>query len=349
MSGKYFDKARDVYLPGFIRSQGIVLRPQGRSYGSPTCPVCGTSDDHASNRVSVFKAGNGVWRWQCFVCGNPAASVIDYAAAHWGLPPREAAFRLANEDLPAGVTPVAAKADPVASSSSVRDEEAVSQVIKIVRDKGHTSVKAVMEYLVDERGIPERLIVEATRRGLLRMFPAEPLLSLRFLQEAVGEALLKKSGFWKEGKKWPAIAFRPIVFLLGEGGAEFRLAREPKQDEVKSIRYGKLSFPFWWKGKDEKRVLLVEGAIDTLSAAAMGWDCHIMGIPGCQAWRAEWFDMIAKKYGRDVEFIRGLDGDEGGQKSDQKIAEFLDQRGLKHSHQDIPTGADWNKLLLKAA
>jgi hypothetical protein len=27
----------------------------------------------------------------------------------------------------------------------------------------------------------------------------------------------------------------------------------------------------------------------------------------------------------------------------------LTQRGYKHSHHDIPVGADWNKLLLKAA
>jgi hypothetical protein len=342
---KYFDKARSVYLPGFIRSQGIVLRAQGRSYGSPTCPICGTSDDKTSNRVSVFKMANGLWRWRCFVCGSPAASVIDYAAALWGVPPREASFRLANEDIPD--IPAAEKSDPVASSS-VRDEESVGRVIKAIQELGYTSVNEVMSYLTDQRGIPERLIAEAVRRGLVRMLPSEPIMALRFLQESIGEGLLKKAGFWKEGKKWPAISFRPLVFMLGKGGAEFRLAREPKADEVKSIRYGKLDFPFWWKGNDAKRVLLVEGAIDALSSVAMGQECHVMGIPGCQAWRPEWFDLIVKKYG-SVEFIRGLDGDEGGQKADKKIAEFLTQRGYKHSHYDIPVGADWNKLLLKAA
>lgn len=350
MAESYFDKARKTNLPVFLRSLGIKLTHQGRSYGSNYCPACGTSEDISSNRTSIFQTEGGIWRWKCFVHGGAAGSAIDYAAAHWGMSSRDAAWKLAHwgEGLvTSAVSAVSQTQQPQNHTPETlveRDDKAVAAVIDAIRRQGHSSEPKVLDYLAS-RGINSNLVAEAVRRGVVRMMPSEPQAALHWLNTNIGEGLLRKGGFIKTGKRWPAIAFRPLVFCLLNGGAEFRLIHPVKKGEIKSIRYGKLDFPIWWKGSDTKKVLIVEGGIDVLSAVALGRFSHVLGIPGAQAWRPEWFDKIAAQYGSDVEFIIGLDGDNAGQKACDGIEDVLCAKGFRFRREEMPSGMDWNNLL----
>lgn len=342
-NNRYFDTARQADLYRIAERAGYPLRKEGKAYASCRCPLCGEGAA-SSHKLSIFMSHSGIWRWNCFACGEKG-SAIDFAAAVWGLSHREAAKRLAGCEDFANQAPVNVYAQRAAVSPSA-DQADVREAIERIAKYGGSSVPQVMSYLVDERCLPESICIEAAQRGIIRHLPNDPLESVRWLQATCGETLLKKAGFWKEGSRWPAIAFRPIAFTLSDGGAaEFRLARAPRNaDEPKSIRYGKLAYPFWWRGENPNRVLVVEGAIDMLSAVALGERGNIMGVPGCQAWRKEWFHQIRRKF-PDVEFVLGLDGDQAGQKAELSMSELLIEGDFKFAIESLPEGKDWNNLL----
>lgn len=344
---RYFDTARQADLYRIAERAGYPLRKEGKAYASCRCPLCGEGEA-SSHKLSIFMSRSGIWRWNCFACGEKG-SPIDFAAAVWGLSHRDSAKKLAGCDEFANNTPVNTHVKRAAVTASA-DQADVREVIAKLGEFGGSSVPEVMSYLVDERGLPESLCIEAAQRGIIRHLPSDPLACVRWLQATCGETLLKKAGFWKENSRWPAIAFRPIAFTLSDGGAtEFRLARQPRNaDEPKSIRYGKLAYPFWWKGENANRVLVVEGALDMLSAVALGERGNIMGVPGCQAWRQEWFYQIRRRY-PDVEFVLGLDGDQAGQKAELSMSEHLIQGGFKFAIETLPEGKDWNNLLRDSA
>lgn len=233
----------------------------------------------------------------------------------------------------------------------MRDTEkmqAITKVVQILRQRGHSSVKEAVDFFGDS-GITSTVVAEAVRRGMLRMLPAEPHRAARWLQEVVGEGLLKQAGLWTTGKKWPGIAFRPVVFVLGESGAEFQLLRHPKQGEASIIRYGQAVFPYWWKGRQAKRVLVVGSALEALKAVSQGHQGHVMGIPGWNTWRPEWFDMICRKYGQDVEFILQPSQHQYGQSAVKKIADHLGANSFRHQLLDPIQGDLWSGLLEEAA
>ncbi len=334
-----FEKARQTYLPGFIRGRKIKLSPQGSSFGSNFCPRCGKAEHEDSNKVSVFLA-DGTWRWKCFSCALPAASAIDYAAALWDCTDREAAERLANTTI---ITPPAEQKQRVQRTERTPEvEAAVTEALgKIFRASG---VEVGAQYLMS-RGIPKSIVDEAGKRGIFRSFHDNPGMAQRFLEATCGIRLLEKSGLKKEGNRWCAVAFRPVIFPLGRDGAEFRLNHEPKEGELKAIRYGRLSLPSYWKVEGSKDVLVVEGAIDMLSCVGMEWQGNVMGIPGVSSYRMEWFAEI-KKRNPNAMFHLGLDPDKAGFEATMKMSELLEHGNFPHKI--IGRGQsmlDWNDEL----
>lgn len=331
-----FTKAKTRSLVDFALKSGFTLRKQGNGYAAKHCPCCSPGGNDA---MSIFPK-DGVWRWNCFRCKR-GGTVVDFAAAVWGIPEKQAAMRLANEgEIEEAFLP------PPAPSIPALDESLKDALVSLLKN-GHTSVRECVEYLAS-RGISERVVVEAVRRGLLRFLPADPYQANKMLNERLGVAALRQSGLLRLDARWPGIAFRPMMFFFpGCSAAEFRLARPPKEGEPKAIRYGHVKWPWWWKeGNKVSTIYIVEGVIDLLSMVELGLKEGeaVIGIPGTTSWREEWLTAVRKAH-PDAKFVVALDADEAGQEAARVLTEVLEAMDAQVIER-IPGGHDWNEHLL---
>lgn len=336
---KLFEKAKTRSLVEIAEKNGFALRKQGVKYTAKHCPHCAPG---GNDSLSVYPKG-GIWRWNCFRCKR-GGTVIDFAAAVWGIPEREAAMRLANDDeVEVAFIDVAKEKLPVS-------DEAMKNALISLLKHGHTSVRECLDYL-KTRGISEETAAEAVRRGILRFLPANPFQANKFLHDRMGAGVLQGAGFLKPEARWPGISFRPMVFFFpGCSSAEFRLAREPKEGEPKAIRYGHVKWPWWWKeGESVSTIFIVEGVIDLLSMVEIGLKKGeaVIGIPGTSSWKSEWFSA-ARKAHPDARFIIALDADEAGQQAAHGIHEVLEAIGASVTERIPAEGHDWNDFLLSS-
>lgn len=332
-----FTKAKTRSLVDFAQKSGFALRKQGSGYAAKHCPCCAPGGNDA---MSIFPK-DGVWRWNCFRCKR-GGTVIDFAAAVWGMSEMQAAMRLANEGgIEEAILPPPAPNIPAL-------DEALKAALESLLKHGHTSVRECVDYLAS-RGISERVVTQAVRRGLLRFLPADPFQANKMLHERLGVATLRQAGLLKLDSRWPGIAFRPMVFFFpGCGSAEFRLARPPKDSEPKAIRYGAVKWPWWWKeGNAVSTIYIVEGVIDLLSMVELGLKDGeaVIGIPGTTSWRAEWF-AAARKAHPEAKFVVALDADEAGQEAANGLSGSLETMGAKVVERVPGHGHDWNEHLL---
>lgn len=333
---KLFEKAKTRSLIDIAKRSGYTLRKQGNGYAAKHCPHCSPGENDA---MSIFPK-DGMWRWNCFRCKR-GGTVIDFAAAIWGVPERDAAMRLANNDE------IEEAILPPAETKPATDANLEKALVSLLKH-GHTNVRECFDYL-KSRGVSEQTVIGAVQRGMLRFLPFNPFQANRMLIERLGIGLLREAGFLKPDARWPGIAFRPMVFFFpGGGAAEFRLARDPKDDEPKAIRYGHVKWPWWWKeGNSVETIYIVEGIIDLLSMAEMGLKASdgIIGIPGTTSWRAEWF-AAARKAHPNAKFVIALDADRAGQEAAHGIHEVLDNMGASVTERVPSQGKDWNEFLL---
>lgn len=338
-----FDKAKQFSLPEFARNHGYELKKQGTGFTNKKCPCC---NGGSSNALSIFQSA-GIWRWNCFR-SRKGGTTVDFAAMTWGISTVEAARRLCNEINASGASGTFIKTapKPVATVSN----ESLALALDLILGKGHSSVKPCLDYLAS-RGISEQVVTQAVRRGIIRFLPADPMKANRALNDWVGIGNLTKAGLLKEGSKWPAISFRPIVsFFPGGGSAEFRLARNPKdKDEPKAIRYGTTKWPWFWKNAEKvKTIRVVEGVIDMLSLVEMGLpkDCGVMAIPGASSWQMKWFSAALKVHPQ-AQIILSLDNDAGGEKASTSLVEELAKANIHQVSSARPKNGDWNADLMQ--
>lgn len=336
MSTRLFEKAKQRSLTEVVLKAGFDLRKQGMRYAAKHCPHC---DPGLGDAMSIFQKG-GVWRWNCFRC-NRGGTVIDFAAAVWGISEREAAIRLANDDE-------IGQAVVIKENKPAVTPEITKSTLGLIARHGHTSVRECLDYL-QSRGISEKTATDAVRRGLLRFLPANPFQANKFLNEKLGIEKLRESGLLKPEARWPGIAFRPMVFFFpGFSAAEFRLAREPKDGEPKAVRYGNAKWPWWWKaGETVSTIHIVEGAIDLLSRVEMGLKEGeaLIAIPGTSSWRPEWISAVYNAHPK-AKFVLGLDADEPGQQASEGMHEALAGLGASVTEIVPSVGKDWNEYLL---
>ena len=320
---------------------------QGKSYAFNRCPEpnCGEGPE-GGNAFNVHGQ-----LYKCYCCGN-GGDVIKFAKLHWGCTALEAAKELVGEGT--GNRPAIQLAAPrarVTPEEETKQQEALTQVLRIIKEKGLQDEPTCLAYLCgngkDDRQLSRETVTEACRRNILRFLPADMKVSVRWLLENVGEPLLKQSGLWKEGKKVPGIVFRPIVFLMpGCTSAEFRLAHKPKDaKEKKGIHYGLKVYPWWWEGKRRNRVAVVEGAIDMLSLVDLGCECSIEALPGAATWTHKfdnWFAALHRNFG--TSFILILDPDKTGLENTEAIRSRMHAENIPCVDRH-PTGGDVNDHL----
>jgi hypothetical protein len=190
---------------------------------------------------------------------------------------------------------------------------------------------------------------EAQQRQLLGCLPSKRTNASALLREAVGEQTLIAAGFWDPQKYAdPWIAGRPLVFFFpGLQAAEFRLARAAKGEEKKSVQRGSTDYPWFWQGSDTTRAMVVEGFIDLLSVVTLAYPGHVLGSPGCNNWRPEWFERLHETGVQqiDIGFDNDVDAkDNPGQTWADVLSEHLREIGMTY-HYAMPKRGDMNELL----
>lgn len=336
-----YDTAKNTDLVALAQRMGFKVVQQGRSWCSNHCPVCGESVD-GSTRLSIFMSGSNIYRWKCFKCGDRVGgTAIDFVVAAVGCSANQAVNRL----LEGTLSDVPCIATEARSTHDVEEEhDRLSEVLHIIGERAYCDVPAVTEYLARLK-IDSEVVAAAVEQGRLRMLPSNPDDATRWLLSNVGEKLLRGSGLLREGRSKPAIAYRPLVFLLPQmTGAEFHVCRDIDESEVKSISYGRQLWPWVLSGKHTDHFLIVDSAIEALSAATLGEAGGIMGLPGNYAWQEGWFPKTRRRYGSS--FVLGLDNKESGNRVSDAIAQKLSQLDIPFSRMPPPRGMDyWNNAL----
>lgn len=332
------------------RELGVPAKKHSGYYTFSACPKCGASRDPKSTRISVRDG-----HYRCFSCPD-SGDVIHAHELLYGMSFLDAAKELAGPQISSRKV----ERPRIDRSAEVAEAHAKAARMREVFSKLQAACQSmhnelvVLNYLFgsgkNERCIPMDVIREAQARGMVGFMPHKPADAKAFLIESVGEDLLKASGLWKPDKKFPGIAYRPLVFFLpGMSSAEFRMIGEVKPGQQKSMRYGPLEYPYWWKGTDSQ-VMIVEGMIDLMSAVAMGWKGHLLGLPGCNSVRAQWFEAASKRY-RIRRWVIALDNDADketgrnpGQEWSARISEMLNELKLANYIHTPPSG-DLNDIL----
>jgi hypothetical protein len=297
------------------------------------CPSCGAGSG-ASVKVSVRNE-----KWHCFAC-EKKGDVIDAAAAFFEVDLNDAARQLAGDDLPRNLRVPPKKVTPDAPK---KDQDAINEVIARLLAQQLYPDDASVAYLVS-RGIPRNVVVAACMRKMLITLPGNPDDALRYLLDYVGQELLMKAGFWKEGKKCPGIIYRPLGFVSENRRAiEFRLIEtEVDPSKAKTILYGDPS-PCKWMGTGQ--AMIVEGGIDLLSAVTIGTDRTIYSVPGALNWEESDPWVVGLK-GRNV--LLALDDDASGDAGANKFRKVFDANGTRHIRHKLPQGCkDINDQLKK--
>ncbi len=336
-SGSLIENVKaSVSLQGFLEGFGAKFSRVGGGLRSDACPCCGEGKK-GSNKVGLLAGGQ---KWRCFSCGK-GGDVIDAAAFLWGIPHRDAIRRLAKEQWVSDTMPMirnskAKTEDEAKKAQQHALNEALKRLQKAVA--GLVPDDEAIAYLTKERCLPGRFVAQAQAQGMLGFLPNNPLRARMFLEDRVGKDLMIQAGLWNPEKKMPAIAYRPLVFFMpGMDSAEFRLARKAGEGERKAIRYGSASRPWYWPGEDGSKLAAVEGAIDLLSMAALGFKGDIIGLPGATVWRPEWFTGASKVY-------TCLDPDKAGKTATSRILAACARLGIEAIDRS-PMEGDVNDIL----
>lgn len=344
----------DVDLVVALAQEGFELKKTGKSWAGNTCPACGPG--HAQSvKLSVFVGSDGRQRWKCLACGKHG-DFADFLSHSRRVSLKEALSLARGMYRVGGLAPAKfhvnrAKAAAVTDSLSEAAVQAMAHVHETLLKGAHTNPAELMPYF-SSRAISEETVMKLVRRNMMRFLPVSQYDAYRLLSEKVGRPALEAAGMWKEEAQWPAASYRPIISFLPMGcSLELRLNRTPPENSPKAIRYGIARYPWFYKefpSQPAKRIIVVEGIIDLMSIIELGFirgHDAIMGIPGTNVWRSEWFAQ-ARTLNPNAQYIIATDGNVPGETAAKKIATALDAIGIQHQRA-VPQGADdWNQYLV---
>lgn len=284
---------RQVDLIEFLKVALQVEPTKKQSgYRFSSCPHCGPSEP-GSMKLSVrFGAAS----YHCFGCmgQKDSRSVVDAASVLYGLTPIQAAKRLLMDSGNHSIVSKIHEPKPQEPSADPYIAEATLKIYAALQGRKNDDV---VKYLSATRCISPWVIQEMVSRGMLRFMPQVPMHAKGMLEKHVGKDLMISAKMWNPEKKAPVIAFRPMVtFFPGNDRAEYRLIKPPRSSEPKSLRYGSDLYP-WYFEQDSTETAIVEGIIDLMSLLSLGWTGSVIGLPGVNSWRAQWFVANAKKKG----------------------------------------------------
>ena len=301
-----FAKAKELSLSAFAEAElGVTAKKMGGWLRYNTCFACGEGGKD-SVRLAI-KTDDRTWK--CHRCGDHG-SIIDAGMFLWGCDNVEAVRKLLGVSE-RGPRPVAAVVDRSAEEAAAKRRASLMRLAFSKLQEAAQDFKDqpdCLRYLTQARRIPLEIVRTAQERGMVGFMPSNHRRAKAVMVEALGEDLLRETGLWKPGKELPGIAYRPLVFFLpGMTCAEFRVIVDVPKEWSKSIAHGPKEYPYWWMGTDNQ-CLMAEGLIDVMSAVALGFRGHVMGLPGCNNIREDWLTKAAARYNIE-RYVIGLDND----------------------------------------
>lgn len=363
LRARVYDAIPSLSLSSFIeRELGIKGKPFGNTTRYSTCVKCGEGPQD-SVRFAVL---NGDSHYKCHRCGDHG-DIVEAAMKLWGKSNWQCALILTGHSTERPAPQLAkrevhSQAD-IDKAAATKAEALRGALVKIQTiSESFKDDEDCLDYLTIERNLPIELVREAQRRKFLGFLPSDSNRARDLLLQAVGKEQLIASGLWKEGKKSSAIFFRPLMFFLpGFHSAEFRILGEPDGNNPKSIRYGSAKYPHVWRGaKQSRKGMVVEGFIDMLSAVALGYQGHVVGLPGCNNWDIEQLKEVGSLL-NIAEWVVALDNDSEelddeeslasgvlknpGQTWADKLQDALNEQNLPNVRHAPPANMDINKIL----
>lgn len=109
----------------------------------------------------------------------------------------------------------------------------------------------------------------------------------------------------------------------GMTAVEFRVIKLVEDGEHKSLRYGGIA-PWIYVNSDQDRIMMTEGGMDLMAALAIGTKRSLIGLPGCENWRPEWFTKL-----KGLDVLTGFDRDNAGVTATEKITPHLLEIGAR--------------------
>lgn len=283
------------------------------------CPRPDHAQTGASPPVSVYRTRSGEQRWHCFGCGA-GGSAVDLLVEAAGLTVAEAFSALARRGglgegepprLPAPrprPTP-----DPPAPDPAALAAYAEACAAQLARPLG----SAVRAWLTEERGLPAE-VLEANRVG------ADPGRARQSRPEGIPRIRSHAAVF-------PVIDAGHIRFVQlrllcpGDTMPAYLNAASSLAENPKVARYRPL-------GPGRGPVVVAEGPIDGLSAAAAGYEaCAVLGVDAAEV------DAVARCLGtRDRAVAVAMDADPAGRRSAAHLLEGLSARGFCVAEVAVP-------------
>ena len=202
------------------------------------------------------------------------------------------------------------------------------------------SRKRIWAYFLEQRQIPEQILREAIKKKLLFLLPDEPVVLNKAILHAIPFDELQKAELVTKNRKIKnTILLRPVLSPFYQkrqvAGAQFRAIDPEVQPKTISLVATGM---WWWKGEN-RSVCIVEGIVDMLSLAAMGWKGCILGMAGTGL--ADRAIEVLKGPLRGREVYLALDGDEAGREATEKILSSISEAHVLQ----IPDSCDLNDLL----
>lgn len=285
------------------------------------CVWCSSSDG-----MHVYKDGGA----KCFACGH-SGSVIDLAAARWGVEPVEACRMLAERN---GIRP-----DPLYRPERVvRPPKAVGLSPNTLQHRSEVYGDLVARTTLASQG---RLYLEgralspdlAEVHGIRSMeSPEEWRSAWATLHDLHGTAAMTDAGLWRDGRPWhpwgskvPALLL-PYLDPAGQVVAVRWRRLIPGNRRYMAPLRAPASIPWGAEAVEGPRPLelvLVEGELDALAARMAGYDAMALGGTTPAASVIEWVvEHVADVDGLALWF----DDDAAGHAAVRRVALALGQR-----------------------
>ncbi len=344
-----FEDAKSNSLTAFLEmALGVAARKAGVQMRMDSCPACGAS--HIGSQKLRLTEDR---KWFCYQCSNHG-SIIDAAMRLYSdcRTPLDAARYVVTGDTRPAVSP-----EQIAQQRAhedVRRKWAAWAVKRIHEASREQFDREVLRYLTGTRGLEPKIVQEAWRRGILAGLPSSREASTTWLRGVVGDDALRHAGLWKEDAAQPWIAGRPLLqFVDNRELAEFRIIYKPTDPQrKKTLSVGMPGTPFFWRGQDGSRCLVVEGCLEALAALSMGYAGSVMGTAGVGCWSIEWFKALARTGVStfDLAFNNDRKPDDPrnpGQEAQADLARQLQALGLSTYDASPREAGDINDALLR--
>lgn len=346
----FSDVHEKVSLEGFLREQGFDLIRFDSGLRSRRCvsAACG-SDAKTSPKMRLSVRGEF---WRCWSCGEKG-DVSKAAALLWGIRQDAAAKRLLQDTARSSALSLVATARTAQIPASVAQQRALESVIRSLRSEPMMSAE-VLAFLAG-RGVRQDVAERAAQSGVIVGLPGEPDRARARLENLVGRDQLCAAGLWRPEAPYPALAFRPLLGLLGSSGIEAIKASAALPDDPSGpsmLRYGEAREPYAlrtdaWRSDDDWFV--VNGILETLAIKSIvSSKTSVMGIPGSTSWRvgsdagvrSEWFGSLT---GKRVTVVLRDEQAQANPVESHALAHALYRRGIRVqnlSSEDLPVSQD---------